>query len=66
MSIKLDCANSLTNNCVQEPPVPENELAIVSVSATRECTSGGLSYRDKFQGGGERIVFYPSISLMHL
>ena len=35
--INLDCANLLTINCVQELPVPENELAIVS--ATKECTS---------------------------
>ena len=35
MSIKSDCANFLTINCIQE--LPENELAIVS--ATRERTS---------------------------
>ena len=37
MSINSDCANFLTINCVQK--LPENELAIVSESATMECTS---------------------------
>ena len=37
MSIISDCANLLTINCVQEPPVPENEVA--TVSATMECTT---------------------------
>ena len=37
MSINSDCANFLTINCVQEPPVTENEVA--TVSATRECIS---------------------------
>ena len=37
MSINSDCANLLTINCVQEPPMPENEVA--TVSATRECIS---------------------------
>ena len=37
MSINSDCANFLTINCVQEPPVTENEVA--TVSSTRECAS---------------------------
>ena len=37
MSINSDCANFLTTNCVQEPPVTENVVA--TVSATRECIS---------------------------
>ena len=36
-SINSDCANFMKINCVQEPPVTENEVA--TVSATRECTS---------------------------
>ena len=35
--INPDCTNLLTIDCVQEPPVTENEVA--TVSATRECTS---------------------------
>ena len=37
MNIKSDCANFLTINCVQELPVPENEVTIVS--STKDYTS---------------------------
>ena len=61
MGINSDCADFLTINCVQEPPVPENEEGVYLCGGPSYA-----SYGDKFQGGGEWIVSYPALSLTHI
>ena len=63
-------AMSLTHICIQELPVPENELAIIS--AAKECTSVDSEYRDmetSFEAavrGLIHIVEIPAFSDAHL